>query len=38
MSNITGCAPAEIRVGMPVRAVFEQVAPGIGVPKFQPAT
>ncbi|MDO8595304.1 MAG: Zn-ribbon domain-containing OB-fold protein [Sulfuricaulis sp.] len=38
LSNITGCAPGEIRIGMPVRAVFDQVAPGIGVPKFQPVT
>lgn len=38
LSNITGCAPAEVRVGMPVRAVFEQLAPDIGVAKFQPAT
>ena len=38
LSNITGCAPAEVRVGMPVRAVFDQVAPGIGVPKFQPVS
>ena len=36
MSNITGCAPGEVRIGMPVQAVFEQPAPGIGVPKFQP--
>jgi uncharacterized OB-fold protein len=36
MSNITGCAPDAVRVGMPVRAVFETVAAGIGVPKFQP--
>ena len=38
MSNIIGCSPADVRVGMKVRAVFDQVAPGIGVPKFQPAS
>jgi uncharacterized OB-fold protein len=36
MSNITGCAADAVRIGMPVRAVFETVAEGIGVPKFQP--
>ncbi len=38
MTNITGVAPAAIKVGMPVRAVFDEVAPGIGVPKFEPAS
>jgi len=36
MSNIIGCAPADVKVGMAVQAVFEKVAEGVGVPKFQP--
>lgn len=36
LSNVVGCAPAALRVGMPVRAVFDAVAADIGVPKFQP--
>ena len=35
MSNLTGAAPEAVKVGAPVRAVFETVAEGIGVPKFQ---
>jgi uncharacterized OB-fold protein len=37
MSNLTGCAPDAVHVGMPVKAVFETVGEGVGVPKFQPA-
>lgn len=37
MSNITGCSPDSVAIGMPVRAIFETVAEGVGVHKFQPA-
>jgi hypothetical protein len=36
MGNMTGCPPVAVRIGMPVRTVFEIAAEGIGVPKFQP--
>src|SRR5687768_13888412 len=35
MSNITGSPPDAVKVGAPVRAVFETAAEGIGLPKFQ---
>jgi len=37
MSNLTGCPPESVRIGLPVRAVFETVGEGVGVPKFTPA-
>ena len=37
MSNLINCAPDAVRVGMPVKAVFETVAEGVGVVKFEPA-
>ncbi len=37
MSYITGCSPDAVAIGMPVRAIFETVAEGVGVHKFQPA-
>jgi uncharacterized OB-fold protein len=37
MSNIVGCPWEDVRVGMPVRVFFEDVAADISVPKFRPA-
>lgn len=37
MSNIIGCPPEAVHIGMPVAAVFETVSDGIGVTKFKPA-
>jgi uncharacterized protein len=37
MTNIVGCAPDGVRIGMPVEVVFDDVAPGITLPKFRPA-
>jgi uncharacterized OB-fold protein len=37
MSNLIGTEPDSVRIGMPVQAVFETVAEGIGVPKFRAA-
>ena len=37
LSNVIGCKPDDVRIGMPVTAVFEEVAPGVGVHKFRPA-
>jgi uncharacterized protein len=38
-TNIVGCDPAAVRIGMPVTVAFEQAggAPGIWVPVFRPA-
>ena len=36
MSNIVGCAPADVRVGMDVEAVFERVTDDVALVKFRP--
>ena len=36
-SNIVGCKPDDVRAGMALQVVFEQVTPEITLPKFQPA-
>lgn len=36
-TNLVGLAPAEIRIGMPVRVVFEQISDEVTLPKFVPA-
>jgi uncharacterized OB-fold protein len=36
-SNVVGCAPAEVRGDMRVEVRFDDVAPGITLPKFAPA-
>jgi len=36
-TNITGCKPDEVRVGMPVVAAFDDVTPEITLVKFRPA-
>lgn len=37
VTNITGCKPADVRVGMPVEPVFEDVTPEVTLLKFRPA-
>jgi uncharacterized protein len=37
VTAITGCAPGEVRAGLPVRAVFRDVAEGVTLPYFEPA-
>jgi uncharacterized protein len=37
VTAITGCAPDEVRVGLPVRAVFREVADGVTLPYFEPS-
>lgn len=37
VSNIVGCRPDEVRVGMPVEPVFEDVTPEVTLLKFRPA-
>jgi uncharacterized OB-fold protein len=36
MTNITGCAPDAVRIGMPVRVVFQQLSDEITLPMFEP--
>ena len=37
MTNIVGCAPDAVRIGMPVEVVFTDVTPEITLPLFRPA-
>lgn len=37
ISNVIGCPTQDVRVGMPVRVVFEDVTPDVTLPKFRPA-
>jgi hypothetical protein len=37
LTNIVGCTPDAVRIGMPVEAVFEDVTPAATLPKFKPA-
>lgn len=36
ISNLVGIAPHDIRIGMPVEVVFEQISDEITLPKFAP--
>ena len=36
-TNVVGCAPDAVRIGMRVEVVFEDVTPEITLPKFRPA-
>ncbi len=37
LTNIVGCTPAEVRIGMAVAVVFERCGEDILLPKFKPA-
>jgi uncharacterized protein len=37
VSNLVGCDPELVKVGMPVEVVFEDVTPDVTLPKFRPA-
>ena len=37
MTNVVGCAPETVRIGMPVAVVFDDVTPEVTLPKFRPA-
>jgi uncharacterized OB-fold protein len=37
ISNVVGCPPGELRVGMPLEVVFEAVTPEVTLPKFRVA-
>jgi len=36
MTNVVGCDPAEVVVGMPVSVTWEQLSDGRNLPQFQP--
>ena len=36
MTNVVGCAPDAVRIGLPVHAVFEDVTPEVTLLKFRP--
>jgi uncharacterized OB-fold protein len=36
VSNLVDCPPGDIRAGMPVEVVFDDVAPDVTLPKFRP--
>jgi hypothetical protein len=36
-SNLVGVKPHDIKIGMPVRVVFEDITEEITLPKFAPA-
>ena len=38
ISNLVGVAPQDIRIGMRVEVVFEDVSDEVTLPKFRPAT
>jgi uncharacterized OB-fold protein len=36
ISNLRGCPPTAVRVGMPVEVTFEEVTPEVTLPQFKP--
>ena len=36
LTNIVGCAPDQVRIGMPVEVTFDDVTPDVTLPKFKP--
>jgi uncharacterized protein len=36
MTNIVGCEPDQVRVGMPVRVTWEELSDGRHLPLFEP--
>lgn len=37
LTNVVGCRPEDVYVGMPVHVSFEDITPEIALPKFRPA-
>lgn len=37
MTNIVNVSPEDVKIGMPVRVIFEVASPEIGFPLFEPA-
>jgi len=36
LTNVVGCPPAEVRIGLPVEVVFEDVGDDVAIPRFRP--
>lgn len=36
VTNITGCEPSQVRIGMPVRLWWDDVGEGMFLPRFEP--
>jgi len=37
LTNVVDCAPEQVRIGMPVEVVYEDVTPEVTLAKFRPA-
>jgi len=37
VTNIVGCSPDEVKIGMPVEVFFDEVAPEVTIPRFKPS-
>jgi uncharacterized OB-fold protein len=37
LTNLVGCAPDAVRIGMAVEVVFEDATPALALPKFRPS-
>jgi uncharacterized protein len=37
MTNIIGCAPEDMTIGMPVEVTFEDLSETVSIPKFRPS-
>ena len=37
LTNIVDCPPEQVKIGMPVEAVFDDVTPEVTLVKFRPA-
>ena len=37
VSNLLNCRTADVRIGMPLKLLFQEIAPGIWLPQFEPA-
>jgi hypothetical protein len=37
LTNIVGCPADDVRIGMPVEVVFDDVTSDVTLPKFRPA-
>ncbi len=38
LSNVVGCKPEDVKVGMKVEVTFDDISPEFALPKFKPAT
>ena len=38
MSNIIGISPQDLRIGLPVKIIFDPVTDTISIPRFQPVS